>query len=127
MIAGFRYLGGERQDRLQSQTGTDRTARQRRDIRGHRQRVRLRNIWNGIGGFRGRVRIGNTGLFVPYYFDIGAGGSKLTWQIASGLGYQTGWAGVSVTYRYLSFQQASSTVVQHLWIGGPMIMANFSF
>ena len=48
------------------------------------------DIWNGIGGFRGRVRIGNTGLFVPYYFDIGAGGSNLTWQIASGLGYQTG-------------------------------------
>ena len=63
------------------------------------------SIWNGIGGFRGRIRINNTGLFIPYYFDIGAGGSKLTWQIASGLGYQTGWAGVSVTYRYLSFEQ----------------------
>jgi hypothetical protein len=24
------------------------------------------NIWNGIGGFRGRARIGDTGLFVPY-------------------------------------------------------------
>ena len=32
------------------------------------------DIWNGIGGFRGRVRISNTGLFIPYYFDIGAGG-----------------------------------------------------
>jgi hypothetical protein len=44
------------------------------------------SIWNGIGGFRGRIRINNTGLFIPYYFDIGAGGSKLTWQIAYGLG-----------------------------------------
>jgi hypothetical protein len=85
------------------------------------------SIWNGIGGFRGRIRINNTGLFIPYYFDIGAGGSKLTWQIASGLGYQTGWAGVSVTYRYLSFEQDSSTVVQHLSMGGPMIMVNFTF
>ncbi len=85
------------------------------------------SIWNGIGGFRGRIRINNTGLFIPYYFDIGAGGSNLTWQIASGLGYQTGWAGVSLTYRYLSFEQGSSAVVQHLSMGGPMIMVNFSF
>lgn len=34
------------------------------------------DIWNGIGGFRGRIR--NTALFIPYYFDIGAGGSNLT-------------------------------------------------
>jgi hypothetical protein len=85
------------------------------------------NIWNGIGGFRGRVGIANTGLFIPYYFDAGAGASKFTWQIASGLGYQTGWAGVSLTYRYLSFEQNSGAVLQHLQIGGPMLMVNFSF
>jgi hypothetical protein len=84
-------------------------------------------IWNGIGGFRGRIQISNTGLFIPYYFDAGAGGSNLTWQIASGLGYQTRLAAISVTYRYLSFQQSSSAVVQHLSMGGPMIMANFTF
>jgi hypothetical protein len=72
-------------------------------------------IWNGIAGFRGRIR------------DIGSGGSKLTWQIASGLGYQTGWVGVSVTYRYLSLQQGSSAMVQHLSLGGPMVMVNFTF
>lgn len=85
------------------------------------------DIWNGIAGFRGRIRLGNTGLFIPYYFDIGTGGSRLTWQIASGLGYQTGWAGVALTYRYLSFEQSSSAVVQHLSMGGPMVMVNFSF
>lgn len=86
------------------------------------------NIWNGIGGFRGRIHLGIVnGLFIPYYFDVGAGGSNLTWQIASGLGYQTGWAGVSLTYRNLSFQQASSAVVQHLNIRGPLLMVNFTF
>jgi hypothetical protein len=84
-------------------------------------------IWNGIGGFRGRIRISNTGFFIPYYFDIGAGGSNLTWQIASGVGYQTGWAGVSLTYRYLSFEQGNNAVVQSLSMGGPMLMVNFSF
>jgi hypothetical protein len=85
------------------------------------------SIWNGIGGFRGRIRLGDTGLFIPYYFDAGAGGSNLTWQIASGIGYQTGWAGASLTYRYLSFEQGSSAVVQHLSVKGPMLMANFTF
>jgi hypothetical protein len=85
-----------------------------------------RNIWNGIGGFRGNVRLADTGLFIPYYFDIGAGGSNLTWQISSGLGYQTGWAGVSLLYRYLSFEKGSATV-QHLSMGGPMLMFNISF
>jgi hypothetical protein len=85
------------------------------------------NIWNGIGGFRGRIRLGDTGLFIPYYFDAGAGGSNLTWQIASGIGYQTGWAGASLTYRYLSFEQGSSAVIQHLSVKGPMLMANFTF
>ncbi len=85
------------------------------------------NIWNGIGGFRGRILINNTGLFVPYYFDIGAGGSNLTWQIASGLGYQTRYADLSLMYRYLSFNQGSSSVLQNLNIRGPMIAATFRF
>ena len=85
------------------------------------------DIWNGIGGFRGRIRVGDGGFFIPYYFDIGAGGSNLTWQIASGLGYHTGRVDVSLTYRYLSFEQGSRSVVQHLWIQGPMLMVNFTF
>jgi hypothetical protein len=90
-------------------------------------------IWNGIGGFRGRIRLDDIGLpipkglFIPYYFDAGAGGSNLTWQIASGIGYQTGWVAGSLTYRYLSFEQSNSSVVQHLSIGGPMIAATFAF
>jgi hypothetical protein len=86
-----------------------------------------RDIWNGVGGFRGRFRIGNAGLFIPYYFDIGAGGSNLTWQIASGLGYHASLADISLTYRYLSFEQGSDSVVQRLWIQGPMLMVNFAF
>jgi hypothetical protein len=85
------------------------------------------NLWNGIGGFRGRLRLGDTGLFVPYYFDIGAGSSQLTWQIASGLGYHLPWADMSLTYRYLSFEQSSGAVLQHMWIQGPSLMANLSF
>ncbi|HSZ90725.1 MAG TPA: hypothetical protein VK822_15280 [Acetobacteraceae bacterium] len=85
------------------------------------------DIWNGIAGFRGRIRISDSALFVPYYFDIGAGGSNLTWQIASGLGYQFGWGDVSLIYRYLSFDQGSDSVLQSLKVRGPMIALNISF
>jgi hypothetical protein len=83
--------------------------------------------WNGIGGVHGRIRLGDTGLFIPYYFDIGAGGSQLTWQAAGGLGYQKGWAGASLTYRYLSFEQGGSALVHHIALGGPMLAVNFNF
>lgn len=85
------------------------------------------DIWNGIGGFRGRIRLANSGFFIPYYFDIGAVGSNFAWQIAAGIGYQTGSAGVSVLYRHLVFGQGSGAVIQHLGLGGPMIMANIDF
>jgi hypothetical protein len=85
------------------------------------------DLWNGIGGFRGRVRLGNAGLFVPYYFDIGGGGSNLTWQIASGLGYHTGLADLSLTYRYLTFDQGSDAKLQTLTVKGPMLAVTFTF
>ena len=85
------------------------------------------SVWNGIGGFRGRIRLGDSGMFIPYYFDAGAGGSKLTWQIASGLGYHTRLADVSLTYRYLTWQQSNSFNVRSLSINGPMLMVNFTF
>jgi hypothetical protein len=84
-------------------------------------------IWNGIGGFRGRIHLGDTAFFIPYYFDAGAGGSKFTWQIASGVGYHLSWADLSLTYRYLSFEQDNSAVIQHMSIRGPLLMANFTF
>jgi hypothetical protein len=85
------------------------------------------SVWNGVGGFRGHLRLGDTGLFIPYYFDAGAGGSKLTWQIASGLGYHTRLADVSLTYRYLTWQQSDSFEVERLSINGPMLAVNFTF
>ena len=86
-----------------------------------------RTVFDGIGGFRGRIRIANTPLFVPYYFDIGAGGSQLTWQIASGLGYQFNkWGAASVTYRYLFFHHGGA-VVDTTTLKGPLLMVNFTF
>jgi hypothetical protein len=87
-----------------------------------------RDIWNGIVGLRGRVRIPQSRFFVPYYFDIGGGGSQPTWQIASGLGYEAArWLAVSATYRYLVFNQGSNALVQRVALRGPMVMLDFAF
>ena len=59
-------------------------------------------------------RRGSGALFVPYYFDIGAGGSK------------PDMANCPAGPVCRSFQQSGSAVVQHLWVRGPMIMANFT-
>ena len=85
------------------------------------------NIWNGIAGVRGRILVGDTGVFVPYYFDLGVGNSRLTWQTFLGVGYQTGWAGVQLGYRYLSYDQGNSGLVESLTMGGPYLAVNFSF
>ena len=85
------------------------------------------NIWNGIIGVRGRIAIADTGFFVPYYLDLGAGNSTFTWQTFAGIGYQTGWAGVQLGWRYLSFDQGSSAIVQDMSLSGAYLAVNFSF
>ncbi|MBW6399836.1 hypothetical protein KPL78_18400 [Roseomonas sp. HJA6] len=85
------------------------------------------DIWNGVVGVRGRVLIGDSGFFVPYYFDLGTGDSRLTWQVFSGIGYQTGWAGVQLGYRYLSFDQGNQAMVDSLSMGGAYLAVNFTF
>ncbi|MBS0559801.1 MAG: hypothetical protein JSR21_07080 [Proteobacteria bacterium] len=87
----------------------------------------IENVWNGIAGVRARIKIGDQGFYLPFYADVGGGGSQPTWQIAGGVGYQTGWAGVSLTYRYLAFDQGSSRTVKNLSLGGPLLMATFTF
>jgi hypothetical protein len=85
------------------------------------------NIWNGIAGVRGRIAVGDTGLFVPYYLDLGAGDSNFTWQAFAGLGYQSGWAGVQLGWRYMSYDQGGSGLVQDMTMSGAYLAVNFSF
>ena len=85
------------------------------------------NIWNGILGVRGRINIAQSGFFVPYYLDLGAGDSTLTWQTFAGIGYQNGWAGVQLGWRYMSYDQSGSTIIQDMTMSGAYLAVNFSF
>jgi hypothetical protein len=85
------------------------------------------DIWNGIIGLRGRLRLGESGFFVPYYVDVGTGDSRLTSQVFSGIGYQTGAVGVQLGYRYLHFDQRGNSLTQDLTMQGAYLALNYSF
>lgn len=63
------------------------------------------DVWDGIVGVKGRVKLGESSWFVPYYFDAGAGGSQITWQAQTGIGYAFRWGDLILGYRYLAWEQ----------------------
>ena len=51
--------------------------------------------WDGVVGVKGRVLLDEP-WYLSYYFDVGAGESDLTWQVAGGLGYAFDWGDVTL-------------------------------
>lgn len=81
-------------------------------------------IWDGIVGIKGRIAPGCCERWIlPYYFDVGTGGSDLTWQAAGGLGYAFRWGSISAGWRYLDYDLKSDSAVQSLTLSGPMLLA----
>lgn len=84
------------------------------------------DLFDGLAGLRGRFELGS-GFHLPYAFDIGGGSSRLTWQAAGGVGYQTGWAGVTLGYRHLHYDQGGDKLVQDFSFSGPFLALNIKF
>jgi hypothetical protein len=84
--------------------------------------------WDAVVGIKGRFKFGEgRKWFVPYYADIGAGESKLTYQAQAGLGYQFDWGSVLATWRYLDYDFKSSSKIQSLTMNGPTVGMSFNF
>jgi hypothetical protein len=81
------------------------------------------NIVDAIVGVKGRVQ-GDGGWSMPYYLDVGTGGSQFTWQGATGLAYQFHWGEINFLYRYIDFQIHSSRLL-NLTVAGPLLGATF--
>ncbi|MGZ9059542.1 MAG: hypothetical protein ACXW14_09890 [Burkholderiaceae bacterium] len=88
---------------------------------------RSSDLFDGIVGARGRIRLGESQWFVPYHVDIGAGSSDLTWQGVIGAGYAFRWGEVQLSYRYLYYDEGDDKFIQELSFGGPAIGVNFRF
>lgn len=94
------------------------------DVAGTRE-ADARN-WDAIIGVKGRARLADgSRWFVPYYFDIGAGESKFTWQAMAGLGYSFGWGDIVGSWRYIDYRMKSDTGIRDLNLSGPALAAVF--
>ena len=83
------------------------------------------DIVDGIVGFRGRFNAGEKWFF-PYYADIGAGQSKVTWQLIAGAGYKISRVtDVVMVWRHLDYQGKNDKFLQRMTLGGPALAALF--
>lgn len=82
--------------------------------------------WDGIGGIRGDFNLTKHWYF-PFYADIGAGDSDLTWQAMTGIGYRFCRVDVIAAYRYLEWQFEENKVLDSLDISGPLVGVRFKF
>jgi hypothetical protein len=86
------------------------------------------SVWDGIVGIKGQVRFGaQDKWFVPFYLDIGAGNSDLTWQGMTGIGYSYSWGELVAVWRYLDYDLGSNTPIKSLVLNGPAIGATWRF
>jgi hypothetical protein len=84
------------------------------------------HIWDGIVGLRGTYNI-DKNWYLPYYADIGTGGSDLTWQALAGVGYQFKWGDVLLAYRYLDYNFKSDFLLEDMTVKGPALGVRFNF
>lgn len=87
---------------------------------------RSADLWNAIAGVRGRVKLGDSNWFMPYYADIGFGSTN-TWQAMAGLAYSWGWGDVGLTYRHLAYDMDDDNLLQDVEFSGPALGASFHF
>ena len=81
---------------------------------------------DGIVGLRGKIELG-PGFDLPYAADIGTGASRLTWQATRGVGDQTGWAGVTLGYRHLCYDEGADKLLQTVSFSGPFLAVKLTF
>jgi hypothetical protein len=84
------------------------------------------HVWDGIGGVRGRLTLGER-WFIPFYGDVGAGDSDLTWQVFGGVGYKFKKFDLVLAYRYLEWDFDDDSAIDDLDFSGPFLGIKFRF
>jgi hypothetical protein len=82
--------------------------------------------WDGIVGVRGHFNLAKN-WYLPYYADVGTGGSQITYQALAGVGYRFKAVDVVATYRYLKWKFDNNDVLDELDVKGPMIGVKYAF
>lgn len=85
------------------------------------------DLWTGIIGVKGRMKLGAGNWFANYYADIGSGSSSTTWQGLGGLGYAFKWGDVVLDYRALHYSVGGQKLIDDLTASGLSLGARFTF
>jgi hypothetical protein len=85
------------------------------------------DLWDGIVGVRGKIRLGRSNWSLPYYLDIGTGSSDFTWQGMAGIAYGWSWGSVQLVYRHLYYDQKNDKLLQDMRFDGPALGISFRF
>jgi hypothetical protein len=79
------------------------------------------STWDAIVGLNGNASLGER-WYMPYYVDVGAGDSKLTWQAAAGIGFRAGRAvDLALVYRHLEWDFESTRLIDDINFSGPTL------
>jgi len=84
------------------------------------------DLWDGVIGFQGQFDLGGRWR-LPYHFDVGTGDSQTTYQALAGAALEFGWGNVSLTYRYLYYDQGNDGLIHELTMDGPVLAVGFRF
>src|SRR5262249_38677423 len=85
-----------------------------------------KDLVDGIVGLRGQAALPGA-WYLPYYADIGAGSSRLTWQAFGGIGYHFKWGDAVFGYRHLAYDFDSGRIASDMSLSGPHIGVAFKF
>jgi hypothetical protein len=84
------------------------------------------NLWDGIVGAKGEVRLSDDGRwFVPFEVDVGGGKGNWTWNAIAGVGYHFGWGDLLAAYRNLEFDTTDGQPIKNLRMSGPALAVTF--
>jgi hypothetical protein len=84
------------------------------------------SVWDAIIGVKGRYSFGaNRAWALPFYLDVGTGGSASTVQAAAGVSYAFKWVEAIAMWRYLGYHAKSGEAIKELSFNGPLIGAVF--
>ncbi len=83
-------------------------------------------VWDAIVGVSGHLNLSEQ-WYVPYYLDVGAGQTDLTWQAFAGIGYRFERVDAILGYRYIDWDFDDSPVFDDMNLSGFFLGAKFLF
>lgn len=84
--------------------------------------------WDAVMGVKGVAYLdAQRRWLLPYYLDVGAGESKLTWQANLGIGYRFDWGTTVLSWRYLDYEMKSGVPIRDVSLSGVLLGVAFQW